>query len=45
MWTRDYKTLRGKHRILSNINHSEILCDPPPKVMKIITKINKWDLT
>ena len=27
-------------RILSNINHSKILYDPPPWVMKI----NKWDL-
>ena len=25
-------------------NHSKILCDPPPKVMEIKTKINKWDL-
>ena len=45
MWTRDYKTLTGKHRTLSNINHSKILCDLPPRVMKIITKINKWDLS
>ena len=26
------------------INHSEILFDPPPRVMEIKTKINKWDL-
>ena len=25
-------------------NHSKILCDPPPKVMKIKAKVNKWDL-
>ena len=25
-------------------NHSKILCDLPPKVMEIKTKINKWDL-
>ena len=31
-------------RILSNINHSKILYDPPPRVMEIKTKINKWDL-
>ena len=31
-------------RTLSNINHSKILCDPSPRVMEIITKINKWDL-
>ena len=31
-------------RIVSDINHSKILFDPPPKVMKIKTKVNKWDL-
>ena len=31
-------------RTLSDINHSEILYDPPPRVMKIKTKVNKWDL-
>ena len=42
---RNYKTLRGKHkRTLNDINHSKILYDPPPRVMKIKTKINKWDL-
>ena len=25
-------------------NHSKIFFDPPPRVMKIKTKINKWDL-
>ena len=30
-------------RMLSDINHSEILYDPPPTVMEIKTKINKWD--
>ena len=29
-------------RTLSDINHSKILCDPPPRVMEI--KINKWNL-
>ena len=29
---------------LDDINQSEILCDPPPKVMEIKTKVNKWDL-
>ena len=40
-----YKTIRGKQRqnILC-INHSKISFDPPPKVMKIKTKINNWDL-
>ena len=28
----------------SNINHSRILYDPPPRVMEIKAKINKWDL-
>ena len=26
------------------MNHSKILYDPPPRVMEIKTKINKWDL-
>ena len=40
-----YKTPRGKHRkILSGINHSKILYDPPPRVMDIKAKINKWRL-
>ena len=28
-----------------DINHSKILYDPPPRIMEIKTKINKWDLT
>ena len=28
-------------RTLSNINHSKILYDPPPRVMEIKAKINK----
>ena len=28
----------------SNINYSNIFFDPPPRVMEIKTKINKWDL-
>ena len=31
-------------RALSDINHSKILYDPPPRVMDINAKINKWDL-
>ena len=27
-----------------DINHSKILYDPPPRVMQIKAKINKWDL-
>ena len=29
---------------LSDINDSNIFSDPPPRVMMIKTKINKWDL-
>ena len=32
-------------KTLSDINHSKIFFDPPPRIMKIKTKINKWDLT
>ena len=31
-------------RTVYDINHSKILFDPPPRVMEIKTKINKWDL-
>ena len=31
-------------RILDDINQSKILYDPPPRVMQIKTKVNKWDL-
>ena len=30
-------------RTLSDINHSKILYDPPPRVMEIKTQINKRD--
>ena len=29
---------------LSNIHHSRILYDPPPRILEIKAKINKWDL-
>ena len=29
---------------LSDINHGSIFSDPPPRVMTIKIKINKWDL-
>ena len=29
---------------LSDINHSRILYDPPPRILEIKEKINKWDL-
>jgi len=32
-------------RTLDDINQSRILYDPPPRVMEIKTKINKWDWT
>ena len=31
-------------KTLSDINHSRILYDPPPRVMEIKAQINKWDL-
>ena len=31
-------------RTLSDINRSKIFFNPPPILMKIKTKINKWDL-
>ena len=32
------------HRTLEDINQSEILYDPPPRVMEMKTKVNKWYL-
>ena len=31
-------------RTLDDINQSKILYDPPPRIMEIKTKANKWDL-
>ena len=31
-------------RTLNDINQTKILYDPPPRVMEIKTKVNKWDL-
>ena len=31
-------------RTLDDINQSKILYDPPPRVIEINTKVNKWDL-
>ena len=43
--TRNYKTLEENiGKTLSNINHSGILYDPPPRILEIKAKINKWDL-
>ena len=33
-----------KGRTLDDISQSKILYDPPPRVMEIKTKENKWDL-
>ena len=39
------KLLEGNLGItLFDINHSKIFFNPPPRVMEIKTKINKWDL-
>ena len=31
-------------KTLCDINHSRILYDPPPRMLEINAKINKWDL-
>ena len=31
-------------KTLSDIHHSRILYDPPPRISEIKAKINKWDL-
>ena len=31
-------------KTLTNIHHSRILYDPPPRILEIKAKINKWDL-
>ena len=39
------KLLEGNiGRTLDDINQSKILYDPPPRVLEIKTKVNKWDL-
>ena len=32
-------------RTFDGINQSKILYDPPPRIMKVKTKVKKWDLT
>ena len=34
----------SKGKTLSNIHHSRILYDPPPRILETTKKINKWDL-
>ena len=51
-WIKDLKVRPETIKLLEEnvgktlfvINHSRILYDPPPRVMEIETKINKWDL-
>ena len=31
-------------KTLSDVNHSTIFYDPPPRILEIKAKINKWDL-
>ena len=31
-------------KTLSDVNHSRILHDPPPRILEIKAKIHKWDL-
>ena len=31
-------------KTLTDINHSRILYDPPPRILEIKSNINKWDL-
>ena len=38
------KLLENIGKTLSDINHSRILYDPPPRILEIKAKINKWDL-
>ena len=50
-WVKDLNVRPGTIKLLeenigktlSDINHSRILYDPPPRVMEIKAKINKWD--
>ena len=38
------KLQRKTQAKLSDVNHSRILYDPPPRILEIKAKINKWDL-
>ena len=42
---RNYKTLSGEHR-QNTLRHisQQVLYDPPPRILEIKVKINKWDL-
>ena len=51
-WTKDINVIPETIKLLeenigitfSDIYHSEILYDPPPRVMELKTKTNKWGL-
>ena len=43
-WLNGYKNNENIGKTLSDINHSRILYDPPPRILEIKAKINKWDL-
>ena len=38
------KLLENIGKTLSDITHRRILYDPPPRILEIKAKINKWDL-
>ena len=38
------KLLENIGKTLSDIHHSRILYDPPPRILEIKAEINKWDL-
>ena len=40
----ELKSLLMKVKVDSDIHHSRILYDPPPRILEIKAKINKWDL-
>ena len=45
MYTETIKLLEeNTGKTLSDINHSMILYDPPPRILEIKAKINKWNL-
>ena len=45
VWPETVKFLEeNRGGTLNDINQSKILYDPPPRIMEIKTKVNKWDL-
>ena len=46
MWSAETIKLLEENigKTLSDIHHSRILYDPPPRILEIKAKINKWDL-